>query len=432
MEQEKDERKKKLRHRLSRVFRILGPGLITGAADDDPSGIATYSQTGAQFGYGQLWTAVFLYPFMTAVQEACARIGAVTKKGIAQVIRENYSKKILIGAVTLILVANTVNIGADIGAMASAVRLIIPAPFVVITLLFTVLMLLLEIWIPYRIYARILKWLAASLLVYPVVVFLVHEPWHEILVATFLPHISFSFAFLFILVGVAGTTISPYMFFWQASEEVEEEIKQGVDKEPGVSKKFIRDMRFDNAIGMFISELITWCIIVATATVLHASGVTNIGTASDAARALEPLVHTFPNAGFLAELIFAIGIVGLGLLAVPVLAGSAAYALSEAFGWHEGLYRKFREAHGFYGVITVATLIGLLINFVGIDPIKALIVTAVLNGVVAVPLIAIIAVVSSSKKIMGEHRSGWLSKTFLWLTFILMLAAAIGMFLTFR
>jgi Mn2+/Fe2+ NRAMP family transporter len=338
----------------------------------------------------------------------------------------------LVAAVALILVANTVNIGADIGAMASAVRLILPIPFVAITLLFTVLMLLLEIWIPYKTYARVLKWLAATLLVYPVVVFLVHEPWREILTATFLPHISFSFAFLFILVGVAGTTISPYMFFWQASEEVEEEIKQGIDKKPGVSKRFIRNMRIDNALGMFISEFITWCIIIATATVLHGNNVTNIGTASDAAKALAPLVNTFPNAGFLAELIFAIGIVGLGLLAVPVLAGSAAYALSEAFSWHEGLYRKFREAHGFYGVITVATLIGLLINFVGIDPIKALIVTAVLNGVVAVPLIAIIAVVASNRKIMGDHRSGWLSKIFLWLTFILMLAAAIGMFATFR
>jgi NRAMP (natural resistance-associated macrophage protein)-like metal ion transporter len=424
------ENEKKPQPRFLRIFRILGPGLITGAADDDPSGIATYSQTGAQFGYGQLWTALFLYPFMTAVQEACARIGAVTKKGIAQVVRENYSKKLLVAAVTLILVANTVNIGADIGAMASAVRLVLPIPFVVVTLLFTALMLLLEIWIPYKTYARILKWLAASLLVYPVVIFLVHEPWHEILVATFLPHISFSFAFLFILVGVAGTTISPYMFFWQASEEVEEEIKNGVDNQQGISKKFIWNMRVDNALGMFISEFITWCIIIATATVLHANGVVNIGTASDAARAIMPLVHTFPNAGFLAELIFAIGIVGLGLLAVPVLAGSAAYALSEAFSWHEGLYRKFREAHGFYGVITVATLIGLLINFVGIDPIRALIVTAVVNGVVAVPLIAIIAVVSSSRKIMGEHRSGWLSRLFLWLTFVLMLAAAIGMFAT--
>ena len=429
---DRDEEKKsqrKPRSWFGRMFRALGPGFITGAADDDPSGIATYSQTGAQFGYGQLWTAVFLYPFMTAIQEACARIGAVTKKGISQVIRENYSKKVLMAAVTLILVANTINIGADIGAMAAAARLIIPIPFVVITLLFTVLMLVLEISVPYKRYARILKWLGAVLLVYIAVVFMVHEPWGTILRATFLPHIRMNFEFLFILVGVAGTTISPYMFFWQASEEVEEEIERGMEKKP-VSKKFIRAMRFDNAFGMFMSELVAWCIIVATATILNAKGVTDIRTAADAARALVPLVHTFPHAGFVAELIFAIGIIGLGLLAVPVLAGSAAYALAEAFSWHEGLYHKFREAHGFYGVITVATLIGLLINFVGIDPMKALVVTAVVNGVVAVPLIALIALVSSNKKIMGEHRSGWLSKTLLWLAFALMLFAAVGMFAT--
>ncbi len=431
MTDEPEKHKKKSISRLARIFRALGPGFITGAADDDPSGIATYSQTGAQFGYGQLWTAVFLYPFMTAIQEACARIGAVTKKGISQVIRENYSKKVLMAAVTLILVANTINIGADIGAMAAAARLIVPIPFVVITLLFTVLMLVLEISVPYKRYARILKWLGAVLLVYIAVVFMVHEPWGTILRATFLPHISMNFEFLFILVGVAGTTISPYMFFWQASEEVEEEIERGMEKKP-VSKKFIRAMRFDNAFGMFMSELVAWCIIVATATILNSKGVTDIRTAADAARALVPLVHTFPHAGFVAELIFAIGIIGLGLLAVPVLAGSAAYALAEAFSWHEGLYHKFREAHGFYGVITVATLIGLLINFVGIDPMKALVVTAVVNGVVAVPLIALIALISSSKKIMGEHRSGWLSKTLLWLAFALMLFAAIGMFATLR
>ncbi len=424
-EKEKAEIKKK--SRFSRFLRILGPGLITGAADDDPSGIATYSQTGAQFGYGQLWTAVFLYPLMTAVQEACARIGAVTKKGIAEVVKENYSRKILYGAVFLILVANMVNIGADIGAMASATRLIIPIPFVVITLFFTALMLLLEVLIPYKTYARILKWLVAVMIVYPVTVFLVQEPWGEILRATFLPHIQLSFGFLFILVGVAGTTISPYMFFWQASEEVEEERDERLVKKP-VSRNFLRNMRLDTALGMLLSEFITWCIIVATATVLHQNGVTNIATAADAAKALAPLVHSFPHAGFLAELIFSIGIVGLGLLAVPVLAGSAAYALAEAFHWHEGLYRKFKQAHGFYGVITFATLIGLAINFVGIDPIKALVVTAVLNGVVAVPLIALIIAISSNTKIMGEHKSGAWSKIFLWITLVVMAAAAVGMF----
>jgi Mn2+/Fe2+ NRAMP family transporter len=286
-----------------------------------------------------------------------------------------------------------------------------------------------------------LKWLVIVMLVYPITVFLVAEPWGEILRATFLPHIQWSFSFLFILVGVAGTTISPYMFFWQASEEVEEEREEILEanqsahasatalKKP-VTHKFLRNMRLDTFLGMLISNFVTWCIIVATATVLHGNGVTNIGTAADAAKALAPLVNSFPHAGFLAELIFSIGIVGLGLLAVPVLAGSAAYALAEAFSWHEGLYRKFKQAHGFYGVITFATLIGLAINFVGIDPIKALVVTAVLNGVVAVPLIALIIAISSNAKIMGEHKSGALSKTFLWITLAVMAAAAVGMFVT--
>ena len=387
------------------MLAIFGPGLITGAADDDPSGIATYSQTGAQFGYGQLWTVPFLYPLMTSVQEACARIGAVTGKGIAQVVKENYSKKILYGAIFLILIANMVNIGADIGAMAAATRLIIPIPFAAITILFTVLILLLEILIPYKSYVRILKWLAITLLVYPVTVFLVHEPWGEIVRATFLPHIQLSFGFFFILTGVVGTTISPYMFFWQASEEVEEKIERGLTAET-VSPSFIKKMRIDNALGMLLSQVITWCIIIVGGTVLNKNGVLNVASAADAAKALGPLVHTFPNAGFLAELIFAIGIVGLGLLAVPVLAGSAAYALAEAFNWNEGLYRKFKEAEGFYSVITIATLIGLLINFVGIDPIKALVVTAVLNGVVAIPLIYLIISISSQKKIMGITRAG--------------------------
>jgi NRAMP (natural resistance-associated macrophage protein)-like metal ion transporter len=416
--------------RLSRLLGILGPGLITGAADDDPSGIATYSQTGAQFGYGQLWTVPFLYPLMTAVQEACARIGAVTKKGIAEVVKEHYSKKILYGAIVLILIANMINIGADIGAMAAATRLIIPLPFVVITLCFTVLILLLEILIPYKTYVHILKWLAAALLVYPVTMFLVHEPWGQILQATFLPHIQLSFGFFFILTGVVGTTISPYMFFWQASEEVEEEIEHGV-RTGAVSRRFIKRMRLDNALGMLLSQIITWCIIIVAGTVLHQNGVLNVGTAADAAKALAPLVHTFPNAGFLAELIFAIGIVGLGLLAVPVLAGSAAYALAEAFNWHEGLYRKFKQAEGFYGVITIATLLGLLINFVGIDPIKALVITAVLNGIVAIPLIYLIISISSKKEIMGEHQSGKLSKTLLWITLVLMVGSAVGMFAGF-
>lgn len=419
---------------FTRILRSAGPGIITGAADDDPSGIATYTQTGAQFGYGQLWTAVFMLPFMTAIQEACARIGAVTGKGLAAVIKENYSRKILYGAVFLIVIANTINIGADIGAMGAAARLILPVNFATLTLFFTAVILLLEIFTSYRVYARLLKWFALTLLAYPVTVFLIRQPWGEIFRATFVPHIELSFGFLFIITGVLGTTISPYMFFWEAAEEVEEEKAKGIFRKNGplISRAYIRGLRLDNFMGMLFSEITTWCIIVVAATVLHANGVRDITTASDAARALEPLVQTFPYAGFLAKLIFAVGIMGLGFLAIPVLSASASYALTETLNWKEGLNLKFRRAHGFYGIITIATLVGLIINFVGIDPMKALVYTAVLNGVAAVPLIFLVALIAQNRKVMGEYRSGPLSKTVVWLTFGLMAAAAAAMFFTLR
>jgi NRAMP (natural resistance-associated macrophage protein)-like metal ion transporter len=413
-------------------WKKLGPGIITGAADDDPSGIATYSQTGAQFGYGQLWTALLLLPFMTAIQEACARIGAVTGKGIAAVIKENYNKKILYGAVILIVIANTINIGADLGAMAAAAHLVLPVNITLLTLFFTALILSLEIFISYKKYARILKWLAFSLLAYPLTLFLVKQPWLTILKATFIPHIELSFAFLFIITGVFGTTISPYMFFWQASEEVEEERERHLIRhgEVHITKSFLKSLRIDNFIGMLSSEIATWCIIVVAATVLNTHGITNIATAADAARALEPLVHTFPYAGFLAKLIFAVGVIGLGLLAVPVLSASASYAVAETLNWKESLNLKLKKAHGFYGVITIATIVGLMINFIGIDPIKALVYTAVFNGVAAVPLIFIIGKIARNEKIMGEHKSGNLSNILVWGTFVLMGAAAVAMFFT--
>lgn len=422
----------KFNRKTKKLLKILGPGLITGAADDDPSGIATYTQTGVQFGYGQLWTTLFALPLMTAIQEACARIGAVTGKGIAAVIKEHYSRKILYIALSFVLVANVINIGADLGAMGAAANLIIPVNAAVLTLFFTVLTLVLEIFTSYKVYAKILKWFALALLSYPITVFLVHEPWGTLLRATLVPHIEFSFAFLFIITGILGTTISPYMFFWEANEEVEEEKEKHLIKDgtPRITKKFMRGLRWDNFIGMLSSQVATWCIIVVAATVLNANGVTNVQTAADAAKALIPLVHTFPQAGFLAGLIFAIGIVGLGLLAVPVMAASASYALSEAFSWKEGLNLKFKRAHGFYGIITLATLIGLMINFIGINPIKALVFTAVFNGIAAVPLIFIIARIAQNKKIMGEHRSGVVSRIFVWATFLLMGAAAIAMVVT--
>ncbi len=422
-----------IKHKFNRFLRIMGPGIITGAADDDPSGIATYSQTGAQFGYGQLWTALFMLPFQTAIQEACARIGAVTGKGIVAVVKDSYSKKIVYAVVLLVLVANTINIGADLGAMAAAVRLLIPINFAALTLIFTAFILMLEIFTSYKVYARILKWLALSLLSYFLTMIIVKQPWPTLLQTTFIPHFEFSFAFLFIITGVLGTTISPYMFFWQASEEVEEEKEINLrqeDGKPRISKIFMRNLRIDNALGMIASEIATWSIIVVAATVLHNNGVTDIRTSADAARALEPLVRSFPNSGFLAKLLFSSGIIGLGLLAVPVLSGSASYAASEAFNWKEGLNQKFKRAHGFYGVITVATLIGLLINFIGIDPVRALVYAAVINGVVAVPLICLIARVAANEKIMGEHKSGLLSNIFVWTTFLGMGAAAIALFFT--
>lgn len=406
----------------------MGPGVITGAADDDPSGIATYSQTGAQFGFGQLWTALYMLPFLVSVQEACARIGAVTGHGLSYAVKKHFSKKVLIFMVVLVLVSNTINIGANIGAMAASLQLVTPFAFTPLAISMTILILFLEIFTSYRTYSRILKWLVLTLLAYPLTLLIIQVPWASVLPATFIPHIEFSFAFFFIATGVIGTTISPFMFFWQASEEVEEERSLGMIKHgiPHLTTRFVKNLRFDTILGMLFSELGTWAIIIVAATVLHTNGVTNIRTAADAARALEPLVSTFPNAGYLAKLLFTTGIVGLGLLAVPIMAGSAAYALAEAFNFRDGLNLKFKQAHGFYGAITLATLVGLLINYIGIDPMKALVYSAVINGFVAVPLIYLIGKISSDKAIMGKYRSGLLSRTLIWATFIGMLFAALG------
>ncbi len=421
---------KKFKAKIKKILKIIGPGVITGAADDDPSGIATYSQTGAQFGYSQLWTILFALPFLTAIQEASARIGAVTGKGLAAVIKRHYNQKILLGAIILMVIANVVNIGADLGAMAAALQLLIPINFIFATLIFAILILTLEIITSYKVYSKILKWLAITLLAYPITVFLIHQPWQQILVATAIPHLEFNFAFFFIITAVFGTTISPYMFFWEASEEVEEEKRKHIFRwtgEPRGINKFIRRLHWDNFVGMLFSEIVAWCIIVTAASVLNQHGITNIVTAADAAKALEPLVQTFPYAGLITKFIFSIGIIGLGLLAIPILSGSASYALSEAFDWRAGLNLKFKKAPSFYGVIIISTLIGLLINLVGIDPIKALIFTAVFNGLVAVPIIFLVARIANNEKIMGRYRSGWLSNILVWGTFSIMAASAVIM-----
>jgi NRAMP (natural resistance-associated macrophage protein)-like metal ion transporter len=428
------EAQRKPRRDWRSLLNIIGPGFITGAADDDPSGIATYSQTGAQFGFGQLWTALYLVPLLVAVQECCGRIGAVTDKGLAGVIKQHYDRRVLISVVLLVLAANIINIGADIGAVAAAARLVYEAPFWLYALITVAVVTSLEIWLSYPAYANILKWLALALLAYPATAFLVSSDWPTILRATFVPHIEWSFGFFFIITGVFGTSISPYMFFWQASEEVEEEdtivAQQGKSAPKQFLPHFIRNLRIDTTIGMVSSQLVQWFIIITTGTVLFAHGVKNINTAADAAAALEPLVRSFPNAGQLARDLFAFGIVGLGLLAIPVLAGSAAYAMAEAFGWQEGLSKKFGEARGFYGVILLATLVGLALNFVGIDPIKALVYSAVFNGIAAVPLLYLIARLNGRGDILGEYRGGPLSRTFVWLAFVVMAIAGAALIYT--
>jgi NRAMP (natural resistance-associated macrophage protein)-like metal ion transporter len=425
------------RKRFNRFLHILGPGLVTGAADDDPSGIATYSQAGAGFGYGLLWAFPLMYPLLLAVQESCSRIGAVTGKGLAAVIKENYSKKLLYMSVALVVVANTVNIGADLGAMAATTQLFIPASYAVLAILYAVIIILLVVFVKYRTYAKILKWLAVALLAYPLAAILVGQNWGEVLRSTFAVRPQLNEATMYIFVGMLGTTISPYLFFWDTSEVVEEEIskkrllKTGGD--PKISKRFLRGIRLDNFVGMTLAAITAWFIVVACASVLFKNGITQIDTAADAARALEPLVKGFPNAGLIAKLIFSLGIIGLGLLAVPVLAGSSSYAISEALGWQEGLYRKFKRAHGFYVVIIVATLVGLLINFLGIDPIKALVFTAVFNGIAAIPLLFMISRVGNNRNIMGEHKNGLLSNIFVRLAFVVMSAAALALiYFTFR
>jgi NRAMP (natural resistance-associated macrophage protein)-like metal ion transporter len=420
---------------LGTLIRILGPGFVSGAADNDPAGIATYTQAGAQFGYGQLWTALFALPLLIAVQEACARIGVVTGKGLAALIKENYSVRVLYAVVSIILITNTINIGADLGAMAEAIRLIVPIPFIVLVLVTAFITLALQIFSSYRTYAKYLKALSAIAFVYLLTALFVKEPWMTILRATFVPHIELNFVFLLIMLGNIGTTIAPYLFFWETSQEVEEDKAARRIRSRGsvsISSGVIRNLRLDNAVGMFASQLITWSIILVSATVLNQHGVTNLKTAADAARALEPLVNSFPYAGLLAKLLFSIGIVSAGLLVVPVLAASASYALSETLNWKEGLNLKLKGAYGFYGVITASTLVGVAIDFLGVDPIRLLVYTSVLNGVVAVPLILLIILLSRNRSIMGKHVSGKLSAAFTWFAFAAMAGATLAAIVTFR
>jgi len=411
-----------------KFLQVLGPGLITGASDDDPSGIATYSQTGAQFGYGLGWVLFFSWPLMCAIQEISARIGRVTGRGIAGVIRQHYPAPVLYVLVVLLIVANVINLGADLGAMAAALQLVIGGPQLAYVVGFAALCLVLEIFLKYQRYVAWLKWLTLSLFAYVGVAFVVHLPWAEVGYHLVVPNISLKADYLTTVVAILGTTISPYLFFWQAEEEADEVHERAdakpLERDPDSARPEFRRIRIDTYLGMLLSNVVAVFIVITTAATLNAHGVTNVQTSSQAALALKPI------AGPLVFVIFALGIVGTGLLAVPVLAGSAAYAVGEAAGWHVGLARKLRRAPTFYALIAGAFVVGVILNFVHIDPIKALFWSAVINGVVAVPVMVMMMLLASRKKVMGPFTLGPGLKIVGWAATLVMLAAAVGMFAT--
>jgi len=408
----------------------LGPGLVTGASDDDPSGIATYSQVGAQFGYGMLWTMVVSYPLMAAIQEICACIGRVTGSGIAANLRNRYPRWLLYAVVSIMLIANTFNLGADIGAMGAAAQLLLPGSVRLYIVVFGVVSLLLQLLIPYTRYVKYLKWLTLSLFTYVASAFFAHVPWRSMPSVLLHPHMEFTKPYLTALVAVTGTTISPYLFFWQASQEVEEvknnRGEKALKRDPKQAETQLGRIRLDTYVGMALSNLVAFFIILTTAAALHAHGQTDIATSADAAKALEPL------AGHWAFLLFVCGIVGTGLLAVPVLAGSAAYAIGEAFRWRASLEHAPEKAPKFYAAIAVATLIGLAMNFVHLDPIRALFWAAVLNGITAAPLMLVIMLMAKSRKVMGKFIVPRYLQVVGWAATTVMFAMSVGLFATLR
>ncbi|WP_426189292.1 NRAMP family divalent metal transporter [Massilia sp. DWR3-1-1] len=411
------------------TLKALGPGLITGAADDDPSGIATYSQAGAQFGFNTLWTLVLTYPFMVGIQLVSARIGRVTGHGLATNIRRAYSPWLLYSIVLLLLVANVINIAADIAAMGEAARLVTGVGSAhLYSLGFGLLCLGLQVWLPYATYVRYLKWLTLGLLAYVGTVFAVKLPWLEVLRKTVWPDFTFTRESVALIVAIFGTTISPYLFFWQASQEVEEIRADGstkaLRKQPEHATGQLRRIKVDTFVGMGFSNLVAYFIILTTAVTLGAHGVTTIETSAQAAEALRPV------AGEFAFFLFALGIIGTGMLAVPVLAGSAAYAVTESFRWTNGLDLKVLEAQEFYGIIALATIGGMLLNFAPIDPIKALMLSAQINGVIAVPIMAVMMLLAHNKKLMGQFTLSRRHTIIGWLGVGVMLVAVVAMFAT--
>lgn len=410
---------------VKEYWKTLGPGLTTGAADDDPSGIATYSQMGASRGFNLIWLSLFSFPLMGAIQEMCARIGLTTGVGLATNIKRHFSKKILYFCTVLLLFANVFNIGADLGAMAKSTQLIFPGiGFAILVLGFALLSLCLQIFVSYKKYSKYLKYLALVLFAYVFSAFSVTINWGDVLKHLVIPSLSFSKDEIILICAAFGTTISPYLFFWQTSQEVEEQILKGEKTEEMRralnTQENIHKMRIDNWSGMFLSNLIMFFIIAASAATLFSSGIVNIETAADAALALRPF------AGEFAFFLFTIGIVGVGLLAIPILAGSASYALSETFNWKEGLYRKLKRATSFYGVIIVAMILGIILNFVGLDPIKTLIYSAVFNGIISPVILFFIVRISGNGEIMGNFKNKKFTNIIGWFTVGLLFVVSIG------
>ena len=426
----------------------LGPGLITGAADDDPSGIATYSQAGAQFGFNMLWTVVFTYPLMVGIQMVSARLGCITGKGLASNIREHFPVWVVYAVVGLLLVANTINIAADIAAMAEALRLIVGGSSHIYAVTFGLLCLVLQVFLPYAKYVRYLKWLTLALLSYVAVLFTIHVPWTEVLLRAVWPQFDLNNDSVTVIVAVFGTTISPYLFFWQAAQEMENlragaaasqinfadshrdaDAANTIDADVratvrGIIRAHLRRIKWDTYIGMGFSNLVAFFIILTTAATLHASGVINIQTSAQAAEALRPL------AGEFTFLLFSLGIIGTGMLAVPVLAGSAAYAVAEALNWRAGLDLKPDEGKGFYGIIAVATLGGVILCFTPIDPVKALFYSAVVNGVIAVPIMVVMMLLGTRREVMGDYAIGKRLRWLGWAATVVMAVAVLAMLFT--
>jgi NRAMP (natural resistance-associated macrophage protein)-like metal ion transporter len=414
---------------LKSILSRLGPGLITGASDDDPSGIGTYTQAGAALGYTTLWTAIVTLPLMIVVQHICAKIGMCSGRGLAGALRTFYPRWLLYPVVTGLIVANTINAGTDIAAIGAAINMFVPIPIAALVVPIAVTIVVIQIWGSYQFIIKIFKWLTLTLFAYVIAAFLAHPELKAVLQATFVPQINFDSQYVTTLVAILGTTISPYLFFWQASEEIEEEKsagKKSIAARKGASDHEIRAEQWDTVIGMLFCNVVFYFVILASASTLHPNGHTNIGSAAEAAQALRPF------AGNAATVLFAIGLIGSGLLAVPVLTGSSAYAVAETFGWRSGLDEKPRHAKKFYAVIAISTLIGVVIDFIGINPIAALFWTAVINGLIAPPLLVVVMFVSNNKKVLGERTNGLGTNIIGWIAAAVMFAAAIGMVITWR